>query len=342
MRVGILTGGGDCPGLNAVIRAVVRKGILYHKFDMLGIKNGWLGLMEGNIIPLDLNSISGILPRGGTILGTSRTNPFKIEGGVGKIFSQLKRFEIKAIVAVGGEDTLGVANKLQEQGVNCVGVPKTIDNDLSGTDYTFGFDTAVSIVTEALDRLHTTAEAHHRVMVVEVMGRHAGWIAVEGGLAGGADYILIPEVPYDINEICGQITNRHYRGKEFSIVVVAEGAAPRADSLTTQSEELDAFGHVRLGGIGYVLSKEIEKRTGFETRATVLGHVQRGGSPTAFDRILATRYGVAAIDLVQEGRFGYMVSLHGNQIVPVPLAEAVAKIKTVDMNLYELAKVFFG
>jgi 6-phosphofructokinase 1 len=341
-RVGILTGGGDCPGLNAVIRAVVRKGILYHKFDMLGIKNGWLGLMEGNIVPLDLNSISGILPRGGTILGTSRTNPFKIEGGVGKIFSQLKKFEINAVVAVGGEDTLGVANKLQDQGVNCVGVPKTIDNDLSCTDYTFGFDTAVSIVTEALDRLHTTAEAHHRVMVCEVMGRHAGWIAVEGGLAGGADYILIPEMPFDINEICSQITKRHYRGKEFSIVVVAEGAAPKEDSLTTQSEELDAFGHVRLGGIGYVLSKEIEKRTGFETRATVLGHIQRGGSPTAFDRILATRFGVAAIDLVQEGRFGHMVSLQGNKILPVPLAEAVAKIKTVDMELYELAKVFFG
>ena len=342
MRVGVLTGGGDCPGLNAVIRAVVRKGILNHKFDMLGIRNGWLGLMEGNIVPLDLNSISGILPRGGTILGTSRTNPFKVEGGLGKIFSQLKKFEINAVVAIGGEDTLGVANKLQAEGVDCVGVPKTIDNDLSGTDYTFGFDTAVSIVTDALDRLHTTAEAHHRVMVVEVMGRHAGWIAVEGGLAGGADYILIPEVPFDINEICGGITKRHYRGKEFSIVVVAEGAASKDDTFITQSQELDAFGHVRLGGIGFILSKEIEKRTGFETRATVLGHIQRGGSPTAFDRILATRYGVAAIDLVQEGKFGQMVSLQGNKIVTVPLAEAVAKIKTVDMDLYELAKVFFG
>ncbi len=342
LRVGVLTGGGDCPGLNAVIRAVVRKGIIYHKFDMLGIRNGWLGLMEGNVIPLDLNSISGILPRGGTILGTSRTNPFKVEGGVGKIHAQLAKYEINAVVAIGGEDTLGVANKLQEKGVNCVGVPKTIDNDLSCTDYTFGFDTAVSIVTEALDRLHTTAEAHHRVMVVEVMGRHAGWIAVEGGLAGGADYILIPEVPFDINEICGEITKRHYRGKEFSIIVVAEGACPKEDSFITQSEETDAFGHVRLGGIGYVLSKEIEKRTGFETRATVLGHLQRGGSPTAFDRILATRYGVAAIDLVKEGQFGHMVSLQGNKIVAVPLAEAVAKIKTVDTELYDLAKVFFG
>jgi phosphofructokinase-like protein len=328
-RVGVLTGGGDCPGLNAVIRASVRKGILYHKFDMLGIKNGWLGLMEGNIVPLDLDSISGILPRGGTILGTSRTNPFKVDGGVGKIFAQMGKYEINALVAVGGDDTLGVADKLQEKGINIVGVPKTIDNDLSCTDYTFGFDTAVSIVTEALDRLHTTAEAHHRVMVVEVMGRHA-------------DYILIPEIPFDINEICGEITKRHYRGKDFSIVVVAEGAAPKADALITQSDEKDAFGHVRLGGIGYVLSKEIEKRTGFETRATVLGHIQRGGSPTAFDRILATRYGVAAIDLVKEGKFGYMVSLQGNKIVSVPLAEAVAKTKTVDLELYELAKVFFG
>jgi len=341
-RVGILTGGGDCPGLNAVIRAVVRKGILFHKFDILGIKNGWLGLMEGLVIPLDLNSISGILPRGGTILGTSRTNPFKVEGGLGKINAQMSKYEIDALVAIGGEDTLGVACKLQENGINCVGVPKTIDNDLSGTDYTFGFDTAVSTVTDALDRLHSTAEAHHRVMVVEVMGRHTGWIAVEGGLAGGADYILIPEVPFDIDEICSGITKRHYRGKEFSIVVVAEGAAPKKDQLILQTEERDAFGHVRLGGIGYVLSKEIEQRTGFETRATVLGHIQRGGSPTAFDRILATRYGVAAIDLVKEGKFGYMVSLQGNKIVPVPLADAVAKIKTVDMELYELAKVFFG
>jgi len=341
-RIGILTGGGDCPGLNAVIRAVVRKGILYHKFDMLGIRNGWLGLMEGLVIPLDLDSISGILPRGGTILGTSRTNPFKVEGGLGKINAQMSKHKIDALVAIGGEDTLGVASKLQEKGIDCVGVPKTIDNDLSGTDYTFGFDTAISTVTDALDKLHTTAEAHHRVMVVEVMGRHAGWIAVEGGLAGGADYILIPEVPFDIDEICSGITKRHYRGKEFSIVVVAEGAAPKEDSLTLQTEEKDAFGHVRLGGIGYVLSKEIEKRTGFETRATVLGHIQRGGSPTAFDRILATRYGIAAIDLVKEGKFGYMVSLQGNKIIPVPLAEAVAKIKTVDEELYELAKVFFG
>ncbi|MCJ7611587.1 MAG: 6-phosphofructokinase, partial [Candidatus Aminicenantes bacterium] len=318
------------------------KAALSGGLEVVGIEDGYLGLIEDRLRVLGYEDVSGILTRGGTILGTSRTNPFKVEGGLGKINAQMSKYEIDALVAIGGEDTLGVANKLQDKGINCVGVPKTIDNDLSGTDYTFGFDTAVSTVTYALDRLHTTAEAHHRVMVVEVMGRHAGWIAVEGGLAGGADYILIPEVPFDINEICSGITKRHYRGKEFSIVVVAEGAAPKEDSLTLQTEEKDAFGHVRLGGIGYVLSKEIEKRTGFETRATVLGHIQRGGSPTAFDRILATRYGVAAIDLVKEGKFGYMVSLQGNKIIPVPLAEAVSKIKTVDMELYELAKVFFG
>jgi ATP-dependent phosphofructokinase / diphosphate-dependent phosphofructokinase len=342
MRVGILTGGGDCPGLNAVIRAVVRKGITHYNFGILGIKNGWLGLMEGNIIPLDLDSTSGILPRGGTILGTSRTNPFKIDDGVGKIHAQMSRFAIDAVIAVGGEDTLGVASKLHSQGIKVVGVPKTIDNDLSCTDYTFGFDTAVSIVSEALDRLHTTAEAHHRVMVAEVMGRHAGWIAVEGGIAGGADYILIPEIPFDLDEICCQIQKRRERGKDFSIVVVSEGATPKEKSLVTQTEELDAFGHVRLGGIGNFLGKEIGRRTGFETRVTVLGHVQRGGSPTAFDRILATRYGIAAIDLVKQEKYGHMVSLQGNRIVPVPLAEAVAELKTVDPELYEIARVFFG
>jgi phosphofructokinase-like protein len=342
MRVGILTGGGDCPGLNAVIRAVTRKGITYYGYDILGIKNGWLGLIEGKIIPLDLNAISGILPRGGTILGTSRTNPFKVEDGVGKIFAQVEKFEMDAVIAVGGEDTLGVARKLYERGLRCVGVPKTIDNDLAGTDYTFGFDTAVSVVTEALDRLHTTAEAHHRVMVVEVMGRHAGWIAVEGGLAGGADIILIPEFPFDLPEICAQILKRRERGKQFSIVVVAEGARPQDATLITQSEEKDSFGHVRLGGIGNVLASEIEKCTGIETRVTVLGHVQRGGTPTAFDRVLATRFGIAAIDLVHEEQFGNMVGLHGKDIVPVPLAEALAEPKTVDEGLYAIAKVFFG
>ncbi len=342
MRIGILTGGGDCPGLNAVIRAVVRKGITRYGYDILGIKNGWLGLVEGKVIPLDLNSISGILPRGGTILGTSRTNPFKIEDGVGKIHAQMSRFEMDAVIAVGGEDTLGVAAKLHEKGVKVVGVPKTIDNDLSCTDYTFGFDTAVSVVSEALDRLHTTAEAHHRVMVVEVMGRHAGWIAVEGGIAGGADYILTPEVPFDLGDICTQIQRRRERGKEFSIIVVAEGAQPEDTSLITQTEDLDAFGHVRLGGIGNFLGAEIEKRTGYETRVTVLGHTQRGGSPTAFDRVLATRYGIGAVDFVHQGKFGQMVSLQGNNIQPVPLAEAVAKLKTVDPELYEIAKIFFG
>jgi 6-phosphofructokinase 1 len=342
MRVGILTGGGDCPGLNAVIRAVTRKGIVHHGFDILGIKNGWLGLIEGKIFPLDLNAISGILPRGGTILGTSRTNPFKVEDGIGKIFAQVEKFELDAVIAIGGEDTLGVAKKLFDKGLRCVGVPKTIDNDLAGTDYTFGFDTAVSVVAEALDRLHTTAEAHHRVMVVEVMGRHAGWIAVEGGLAGGADIILIPEFPFDLDEICAQIQKRRERGKLFSIVVVAEGAKPKDASLIIQSGEKDDFGHVRLGGIGNMIAREIEMRTAIDTRVTVLGHIQRGGSPTAFDRILATRYGIAAIDLVKEEKFGLMVGLRGNRIVPVPLEEALAEPKTVDAELYDIAKVFFG
>lgn len=342
MRIGILTGGGDCPGLNAVIRAIVRKGITSYGYDCYGIKNGWLGLIDGKIIPLDLNSISGILPRGGTILGTSRTNPFKNEGALGKIFANLNKFEIEALIAIGGEDTLGVAQKLYQKGVKVVGVPKTIDNDLSCTDYTFGFDTAVSIVCEALDRLHTTAEAHHRVMVVEVMGRHAGWIAVMGGIAGGADLILIPEVPFDLDEVLREIQKRRQRGKDFSIVVVAEGAQLKENGPVVQSEERDAFGHVRLGGIGHYLGREIEKRTGLETRVTVLGHTQRGGSPTAFDRILATRFGIAAIDLVREGKFGMMVSLQGNKVVPVPLEKAVAELKTVDMELYDIAKVFFG
>jgi 6-phosphofructokinase 1 len=342
MRVGILTGGGDCPGLNAVIRAVVRKGINFYRCDILGIKNGWQGLIDGRIIPLDLESISGILPRGGTILGTSRTNPFKVEDGVGKIFSQVEKFEMDSVIAVGGEDTLGVAQKLFERGLRCVGVPKTIDNDLSGTDYTFGFDTAINVVTEALDRLHTTAEAHHRVMVVEVMGRHAGWIAVEGGIAGGADIILIPEFPFDMPEICAQILRRRERGRLFSIVVVAEGAQPKDASLIVQSEEKDAFGHVRLGGIGNVLAREIENRTGIETRVTVLGHIQRGGTPTAFDRVLATRLGIAAIDLVKQEKFGQMVGIRGNKTVSLPLAEALSQSKTVDEDLYAIAKVFFG
>ena len=343
MRVGILTGGGDCPGLNAVIRAAVRKGIDSYGFEMIGIKRGWAGLLEADTVPLTLDLISGILPRGGTIIGTSRTNPFKEEKGPEKVLENMKKLKLDALIAIGGEDTLGVANKLLKMGLPLVGVPKTIENDLSATDYTFGFDTALNIVTEALDRLHTTAESHNRVMVVEVMGRHAGWIATLGGIAGGADVILIPEEPFDIEEVCELITKRHDRGKTFSIVVVAEGALPKdAAKFITQTGELDEFGHVRLGGIGGALAKEIEKRTGFETRATVLGHIQRGGSPTAFDRVLATKFGLAAIDLVKEKKIGRMVALSGNKIIDVPLEEAVAKLKTVDKETYDMAKVFFG
>ncbi|MGB9612665.1 MAG: 6-phosphofructokinase [Candidatus Margulisiibacteriota bacterium] len=343
MRVGILTGGGDAPGLNAVIRAVVRKGIQNYNYEMVGLRRGWAGLLEMDTEPLDLRSVSGILPRGGTIIGTSRTNPAKVEGGYNKAIENFKKLGLDALVAIGGEDTLGVANELAKRGLPVVGVPKTIDNDLSATDFTFGFDTAVNIVMEAVDRLHTTAESHDRVMVVEVMGRHAGWIATYGGLAGGADMILIPEIPFDTNEVCQTIKKRHERGKNFSIVVVAEGAVPKdAETYVTKDKTVDAFGHVKLGGIGEALAKEIEKRTGYETRATVLGHIQRGGSPTAFDRVLGTRLGIAAIDLVAEKKWGSMVALRGNEIVNVPLAEAVAKLKTVDPKLYEIAKVFFG
>jgi len=342
-RIGILTGGGDSPGLNAVIRAVVRKAVGHHHLKVLGIKDGWLGLMTGQVQELDLEAVSGILPKGGTILGTSRTNPFKQPEGPKQMLENLKRFAIDAVIAVGGEDTIGVAKKLFEMGVKIVGVPKTIDNDLSGTDYTFGFDTAVSIATEAIDRLHTTAEAHHRVMVVEVMGRHAGWIATFAGIAGGADCILIPEIPFDIDEVCDIIKRRQARGKTFSIVVVAEGAKPeRATFEITQSDQVDEFGHVRLGGIGTVVGQEIEKRTGIETRVTILGHTQRGGTPTAFDRVLATRFGIAAVDLVLKGEFGKMVALQGNRIVAVDLAAAVEKLKTLDMEFYEIARVFFG
>ncbi len=340
-RVGILTGGGDCPGLNSVIRAVVRKGEKLG-YETLGIRNGWKGLIEADTINLDINSVSGILPRGGTILGTSRTNPFKKEGGVEKVLANFKKLKLDALIACGGEDTLGVASKLYEKKLNVVGVPKTIDNDLSCTDYTFGFDTAVNIATEAIDRLHTTAESHHRIMVVEVMGRHAGWIAVHSGLAGGADAILIPEVAIDTNEVCALLKQRHDRGKGFSIVVVAEGAKFKKGDLVLQEEKLDAFGHVRLGGIGQALGEEIEKRTGFETRVAVLGHIQRGGTPTAMDRVLGTRFGIKAIELVAEKKFGQMAALKGNKIEAVPLKDAVGTLKTVDKPLYELSKVFFG
>ncbi len=341
-KIGILTGGGDCPGLNPVIRAVVRKALL-EGYEIVGIKNGWKGLVENDTMPLNINTVSGILPKGGTILGTSRTNPYKKEGDLARVKENFKKMGLYALVAVGGEDTLGVASKLAKDGIaNIVGVPKTIDNDLSATDYTFGFDTALNVATECIDRLHTTAESHHRIIVAEVMGRHAGWIAIESGIAGGADVILIPEIPIDLDEVCRIITSRHERGKTFSIVVVAEGAQFKDGAMVTQEQKLDSFGHVRLGGIGENLAAQIEKRTGFETRVSVLGHIQRGGSPTAFDRVLGTRLGVKAVELIKNKKFGKMVALSGIKIVDVPLEEAVKDLKTVDMELYDIAKVFFG
>jgi len=342
MRIGVLTGGGDAPGLNAVIRAIVRKGIDTYGHAIIGFKDGWHGPLEGAFSELTIDSVRGILPRGGTILGTSRTNPFKTEDGAKKVLDTLRSNRIDALIPIGGEDTLGAAAKLAAEGANIVGVPKTIDNDLSGTDYTFGFDTAVQIATDAIDRLHTTAESHHRVMVVEVMGRHAGHIATYAGIAGGADVILVPEHPFDVDEVTRHVRKRHTRGRFFSIVVVAEGAEPFEGALTTQEGELDAFGHARLGGIGNALAAELERRTGFETRVTTLGHVQRGGTPTAFDRVLATRFGIAAIDAVHNGEFGVMVALRGKDIVTVPLAEATAELKTVDPKIYDVAETFFG
>jgi 6-phosphofructokinase 1 len=342
MRIGVLTGGGDCPGLNAVIRAVVRKGIDRYGHAIIGFRDGWKGPLEGVVQELTVENTRGILHRGGTILGTSRTNPFKIDNGVERIKSTLEANRIDFLIPIGGEDTLGVAAKLNAEGVPVVGVPKTIDNDLAGTDYTFGFDTAVNIATEAIDRLHTTAESHHRVMVVEVMGRHAGWIAVHSGIAGGADIVLIPERPFDLDQVVAHLKRRHERGRTFSIVVVAEGAVSKEGQMETRTDEVDSFGHPRLGGIGSALEKEIERRTGFETRATILGHIQRGGSPTAFDRVLATRFGVAAIDAAHQGRNGMMVALRGTEIVLVPLDEAVREPKTVGDDLYSVAEVFFG
>jgi ATP-dependent phosphofructokinase / diphosphate-dependent phosphofructokinase len=341
--VGLLTGGGDCPGLNAVIRAVVRKGERHYGDELVGFRDGWRGVIENSSMPLDVERCRGILPRGGTILGTSRTNPYKIDGGVDRVLATLRNERVDALVAIGGEDTLGVANKLGGEGVGVVGVPKTIDNDLSATEVTFGFDTALQIATDAIDRLHTTAESHDRVMVVEVMGRHAGWIATEAGIAGGAAEILIPEEEFDIDVVCDALKHRHEKGRFASIVVVAEGAQPKEGSMAVQSGEVDQFGHVRLGGIGNRVAEEIEKRTGFETRVTILGHIQRGGTPTAFDRILATRFGIAAIDAVHEGAFGQMVALQAAKIVRVPLDEAVSKLKTVDRSLYhDVAEVFFS
>jgi phosphofructokinase-like protein len=346
-RVGVLTGGGDCPGLNAVIRAVARRS-LDRGYEVVGVREGWRGLVEGKFEPLGPREISGLLPRGGTIIGTTRTNPFKVDGGVERVLEHFGREGLDALVAIGGEDTLGVAARLHdEREFPVVGVPKTIDNDLAATDYTFGFDTAVWIATEAIDRLHTTAESHNRVMVVEVMGRHTGWIAVMSGIAGGADVILIPEQPITVEQACEEIRRRHRRGKDFSIVVVSEGYELTYESgeqrlIAEQARASDQFGHVRLGGVGDVLAREIEERTGFETRVTVLGHVQRGGSPTPRDRVLATRYGLKAADLVHERKFGRMAALHGDAIVDVSLKEATAETKTVPREWYEVARAFFG
>ena len=340
--VGILTGGGDCPGLNAVIRGAVRKGMSAYGFRFRGVLQGWRGMMEGVWEPLGSQEVSGILPRGGTILGTSRTNPYKTEDGGEIVIENMKRMKLDALIAIGGDDTLSVAHKLCAGGAPVVGVPKTIDNDISNTDFTFGFDTAVNIVTEALDRIHTTAESHNRVMVVEVMGRHSGWIAVHAGIAGGADLILIPEQTPTIAEIVETIKKRHERGKSFSIIVVAEGVTFADDEYTVQESGTDEFGHVKLGGVGQLVSDVVEKETGFETRVTVLGHLQRGGTPTAFDRVLGTRYGIAAIDLVHRQDWGKMVALQGNQIVTIPLEQGIGELKMVDDELYDIAKVFFG
>jgi 6-phosphofructokinase 1 len=340
MRIGVLTGGGDAPGLNAAIRAVVRRA-LEGSHEVVGIRNGWLGLLEGNTTPLTRDSVSGILPRGGTILGTSRTNPFKSPDGGQRLLEMIQRLGIDALIAIGGDDTLGVALKLFKLGGRVVGIPKTMDNDVPGTDYTIGFDTAVNVVMDACDRLHTTAEAHHRVMIIEVMGRDAGWVAGMGGLAGGADVILVPEVPFTIDEVCQIVRRRHERGRTFSIVVAAEGAKPSDVGVqVTQDTRVDQFGHIRLGGIGALLASEVEARTGYETRVTVLGHLQRGGSPTVFDRVLATRYGVAAVEAVEAGQFGTMVAVRGTKIVSVRLEEALTGTSRLDLELYSLSRLF--
>ena len=343
MRIGVLTGGGDCPGLNAVIRAVVRKGIDRHGHTILGFRDGWRGPIENRWEELTIESVRGILPRGGTILGSSRTNPLSRDDGAERVRATLADLELDGLIVVGGEDTLGAAARLCADGLPIVGVPKTIDNDLGGTDMTFGFDTALQVATDAIDRLHTTAESHHRNLVVEVMGRHAGWIALHSGLAGGADVILIPERPFDIEEVCRLIRRRHERGRYFAIVVAAEGATPVEGTMEmVAGSGVDEFGHARLGGIGQRLEREIEERTGYETRTTVLGHVQRGGTPTAFDRVLATRLGVAAIDAATEQRWGTMAALRGQRIELVPLEEAVAELRTVPVEDYEAAETFFG
>jgi 6-phosphofructokinase 1 len=341
----MLTGGGDCPGLNAVIRAVVRKGEFTYGDEFLGFMEGWRGLIDNTTMPLNLDAVGGILPRGGTILRTSRTNPSKRPDGIDRCLATLEKNSIGALIAIGGDDTLSVAQKLHERGAKVVGVPKTIDNDLGGTDYTFGFDTACNIVCEALDRVHTTAEAHNRVMVVEVMGRDAGWIALYSGIAGGADVILIPERPFDVDKVADSIRQRHERGRYFSIIVVAEGAKfssePGQGAPVLQDMGKDEFGHVKLGGIANILAREIEKRTGFETRAVVLGHIQRGGSPSAFDRVLATRYGLGAIDMVHRGEFGCMAALRANKIVSIPLLEAISRNRVVDDEMIQIVDGLF-
>jgi len=340
MKIGMLTGGGDCPGLNAVIRAVVRKGTFHYQDEFVGFMEGWRGLLENKSMPLDLETVGGILPRGGTILRTSRTNPAKRDDGLQRCAENLKKNGCDALIAIGGDDTLSVAQKLFQNGVKVVGVPKTIDNDLAGTDFTFGFDTAVNVATSAIDRVHTTAEAHNRVIVVEVMGRDSGWIAVYSGVAGGADVILIPEVPFDVDKVAELIRQRHARGRYFSIVVAAEGAKFAASSepgLVVRDLGKDEFGHERLGGIGNALAQELEKRTGFETRSVVLGHIQRGGSPSSFDRVLATRYGLGAIDMVHRGEWGKMAALRGNKIISVTLADAIASNRKVDADMIEVA-----
>jgi len=342
-RIGVLTGGGDCPGLNAVIRAVVKRALDTYNLQVLGIREGWAGLVNGRAEPLTYFSISGILPRGGTILGTSRTNPLKSEETLQRVLNTIKKFGIDGLVVIGGEDTLGVAGRLHEMGIPIVGVPKTIDNDLPCTDYTFGFDTAVSIVTEAIDRLHTTAESHHRVMIIEVMGRHTGWIATIAGIAGGADCILVPEVPFQIDDVAAMIKRRRERGKTFSIIVVAEGVEfGEAEGLVVQDEKTDEFGHALLGGVGTVIGKKIQELTGMETRVTNLGYIQRGGTPTAFDRVLATRFGVKAVDLLANKEFGKMVCLRGNSVESVDLKEVTSRSKTINPELYRVAELFFG
>ncbi|MBN1872179.1 MAG: 6-phosphofructokinase [Candidatus Omnitrophica bacterium] len=338
-KIGVLTGGGDCPGINPVLRAVVISA-MQKKYKVIGILDGWKGLLEKSYVELGLDSVDDIINKGGTILGTSRTNPYKIEGGPEKCKKNAKALNIDALIAIGGEDTLGVATKLYKDGINVVGVPKTIDNDLAATDYTFGFDTSVNIAMEAIDRLHTTSESHHRIMVVEIMGRHAGWIALFAGVAGGADIVLIPEIPIDMDEVVKILKQRRKNGKKYGIVAVAEGATFKDKSFIIQKEKLDSFGHVRLGGIGELLGSKIEELTGFETRVTVLGHLQRGGSPTAADRVLGSRFGIGAVKLVEKKKFGRMVSLSGNEIIDVPLEKAVGKLKTVNPEFYELAKTF--